>query len=432
MSDTTLKPNSRSFKGIYETTAYVQQHTLLNRGITTLGGSTIPQCTMSNNKYEAAERAIMGGVYFVASYLTPILFIPFFNKRFLQNEGVINSLKDAQKNIILMSKKYLTPHSDIKKGLEETAKKLDKKFGNSENSKAFKEIFERYKDDPEKLKKALLAVHEKVLTFDFISTAAMWSIIPWIATETTEALTKRTDFSAGFDLKEQTPVSKEELKKSKAKKAFWNVVCCVVPGILFPKAVTAGLGKDFSKPEKAGFLQKAVNPILKKISEKPENFNYTSGTNMSKTIFAAIWLLASFPAKIISSRDENEMRDRALRDAGLFTLFFGGDFLINNITGRLADKFLGTKIMDTSIFNGKEPGFFEKFKMQMRNFNDIPEMKGVSPEVIKKTKTAGAALYWVSLLTNTAFIGFALPKLLNGILRKNIQKQSAETCDVKK
>lgn len=88
--------------------------------------------------------------------------------------------------------------------------------------------------------------------------------------------------------------------------------------------------------------------------------------------------------------------------------------------------------MDTSIFNGKEPGFFEKFKMQMRNFNDIPEMKGVSPEVIQKTKTAGAALYWVSLLTNTALIGFALPKLLNGILRKNIQKQSAETCDVKK
>ena len=153
---------------------------------------------------------------------------------------------------------------------------------------------------------------------------------------------------------------------------------------------------------------------------------------MSKTIFAAIWLLASFPAKIISSRDENEMRDRALRDAGLFTLFFGGDFLINNITGRLADKFLGTKIMDTSIFNGKEPGFFEKFKMQMRNFNDIPEMKGVSPEVIKKTKTAGAALYWVSLLTNTALIGFALPKLLNGILRKNIKKESSETSQNRK
>ena len=51
-----------SFKGfnIYNATAYVQDHTLINRGITTLGGSTAPQCIMSNNKYEAQERALMG------------------------------------------------------------------------------------------------------------------------------------------------------------------------------------------------------------------------------------------------------------------------------------------------------------------------------------------------------------------------------------
>ena len=65
------------FKGIniYNSTAYVQNHTLINRGITTLGGSTIPQCIMSNNKYESQERALMGGIYFVASYLTPVLLI---------------------------------------------------------------------------------------------------------------------------------------------------------------------------------------------------------------------------------------------------------------------------------------------------------------------------------------------------------------------
>ena len=62
------------FKGlnIYNATSYVQDHTLINRGITTLGGSTFPQCAMSNNKYEAQERALMGGIYFIASYLTPI------------------------------------------------------------------------------------------------------------------------------------------------------------------------------------------------------------------------------------------------------------------------------------------------------------------------------------------------------------------------
>ena len=54
--------NTLPFKGfnIYNATSYVQDHTLINRGITTLGGSTAPQCIMSNNKYEAQERALMG------------------------------------------------------------------------------------------------------------------------------------------------------------------------------------------------------------------------------------------------------------------------------------------------------------------------------------------------------------------------------------
>ena len=164
--------------------------------------------------------------------------------------------------------------------------------------------------------------------------------------------------------------------------------------------------------------------MLNKISKNPDNFDYTSGTNMSKTIYAAIWILSSFPAKLISSRDNNEMKDRALRDIGLFTMFFGGDFLINNILGRTADKIFGTKIMDTDSCKGKNLNFLEKFKLKLRNFRQIPNLEGVSPEVIKKTKNIGAGLYWVSLLTNTALIGFALPKFLNKFLRYNIKNEN--------
>ena len=81
-----VSPKSELF---YKTTAYIQNHTLLNRGITTIGGSTVPQCVMSNNKDETRERAIMGGIYFVASYLTPIILLPFYNKHFLAKNGVI-------------------------------------------------------------------------------------------------------------------------------------------------------------------------------------------------------------------------------------------------------------------------------------------------------------------------------------------------------
>lgn len=403
---------TRPFKGlnIYNTTAYVQDHTLINRGITTLGGSTFPQCVMSNNKYEAQERALMGGIYFIASYLTPILLIPLYNKHFLKNKGITKTLNDAGNKIIEVSKKYLTPDADLKAGLLETAKRFDKKTGGNTHSKAFEEIYTRY-NNPDKLKKDLLKVHEKILTTDFITTAMMWSAIPWIATEFTEHRTKRNDFSAGFKLKNNPDKTPEELKKSKIKKLLWNAFFTTVPAIAFAKTVTKGLNTASGKG------------LFKTISKNAHNFDYTSGTNMSKTIYASIWMLSSFPAKIISSRDANERKDRALRDAGLFTMFFGGDFLINNIAGRIADKVFGTKIMND---NGKDLNFLQKFGLQLKNFRKLDEAKDLPPELLKKTKTVGAGLYWFALLTNTALIGFALPKVLNKFLRYNIKKENEQ------
>ena len=161
---------------------------------------------------------------------------------------------------------------------------------------------------------------------------------------------------------------------------------------------------------------------MKYIAQNANKFNYTSGTNMSKLIYASIWLLSSFPAKIISARDSNEKKDRALRDAGLFTMFFGGDFLINNILGRLSDKYFGTKIMETS---SKDLNFVQKFKLGLKNFRKLDEEKSFPPEILNRTKKAGAAIYWVALLANTALIGFALPKFLNKFLRKHIEKEKS-------
>ena len=390
-------------RSLYDVTAYVQAHTLLNRGITTIGGSTIPQCIMSNNRHEARERGMMGVIYLIASYLTPIALIPLYSKHFLKNKGIIKNLDGAEKKIIQVSKKYLTPHANLKKGLDETAKMLDK--NGCECKKAFDEIYSRY-SNPQKLKEDLLDVHEKVLMTDFITTAAMWSAIPWIATETTEKLTGRKDFSAGFNLKKD-----DADNQNKTKKILWNLFFVTVPGILFSKAVTKGLNYKGS-----------AKNLFSWMGKNAQNFDYTSGTNMSKTIYASIWALSSFPAKLISSRDKNECKDRALRDIGLFTMFFGGDFLINNVAGRTADKFFGTKIMD---YNGETLNFFQKFKLKLRDFRKLDENSGLSSAVLKKTKNIGAGIYWFSLLANTALIGFGLPKFLNKFLRKNIEKEKS-------
>ena len=398
------------FKGnIYDITSYVQNHTLINRGITTLGGSTVPHCVMSNNKYEAQERAIMGGIYFVASYLTPIFLIPVYNRHFLKNRGVIKDFNKFAEKIIQVPKEYLTKKGNLSEGLKKTAKTFDEKFKNKETSKAFDEIYKSCKNT-EKLKQDLLSVHEKVLMTDFITTAAMWSAIPWIATEFTEKRTGRTDFSAGFNLKPNTEKEKEDSKQNKKKKLALNALFAIIPGILFSKTVTKGLNKEIS----------SNNPVLKYISNNPNKFNYTSGTNMSKTIYASIWLLSSLPAKIISARDKNERKDRALRDLGLFTMFFGGDFILNNILGRISDKYLGTKIMNIS---DKKLNFFEKFTLGIKNINEL-DSENLSAKVLAKTKKAGAGLYWISLLVNTALIGFVLPKVLNKFLRHNINQEN--------
>jgi len=395
---------------MYDATAYVQNHTLINRGITTLGGSTIPQCIMSNNKYEAQERAIMGVVYLIASYLTPILLIPVYNRNFLKNKGIIKNFDKIAERIIQIPKEYLTPKGNLAEGMKKTAEIFDKKNKNNLTEKAFDEIYNRY-NNPEKLKKDLLSVHEKVLMTDFITTAAMWSSIPWIATEFTEHRTKRTDFSAGFNLKQNDIAEKETSKQNKKKKILWNILFATIPGIIFAKSVTKGLSSPISSTS---------GIITKKIANNPNKFNYNSGTNMSKTIYASIWMLSSFPAKIISARDSNERKDRAIRDIGLFTMFFGGDFLINNILGRLSDKFLNTKIMDTK---DKKRGFLKDFKLSMKNFTKLDSEKNLTPEVLKRTKKAGAGMYWLSLLANTALIGFMLPKFLNKFLRHNIKKE---------
>ena len=283
-------------------------------------------------------------------------------------------------------------------------------------SAQFMNMIKAMVDTGKQLKKDLLKVHEKILMTDFVTTAAMWAGLPWIATEMTEKRTKRKDFSGGFNLKNEDKTNTKE--PSKKEKIFWNIVFSVLPGIIFSKALTKGLNLNPKTMTKT-----PINKFLKKLTSNPDNFDYTSGTNMSKTIYASIWMLSSFPAKIISSRDKNERKDRALRDIGLFTMFFGGDFLLNNILGRLSDKFLGTKIMDIEKYKNKNLNFLQSFKLPLKNFRRL-DNSGLSNDVLHKTKNIGASLYWIALLTNTALIGFLLPKLLNKLLRHNIETEA--------
>ncbi len=72
-----------------------------------------------------------------------------------------------------------------------------------------------------------------------------------------------------------------------------------------------------------------------------------------------------------------------------------------------------------------EKQFYSK-DMTPEDFKKLDKMKNIPPEALKKTKTIGAALYWVSLLSNMAILGFTLPHFLNKMLRYTVEKDKTK------
>lgn len=432
-------PNNKTpFKGFYDITRKVQDNTLLNRGIIDIGGCAIPQAVMSNNKDEAIERFSMSTLYFFMSIVTPFFMLPFLNKRCLSSSGLIKDFKNAEKEIMQVSKKYLTKDGNfLVKGIKNTGVRLDaaknvklakkknikmnlfeemdrlKKEGiQGEHQKAFENILERYKGREDELRKKLAEVHKNVFTYDFLTTAWMWCATPYITTGITEKRTNKKGFSAAFDMVDQTKFDEKKYKADKRKKLFTSALIATIPPLIAPKLIMKSITSK--------------NGALKKYASC---FNYTDGMFMSKSIFAMMWMLCDYPSQLVGSRDKLELRDRALRGATLFTMFFGGDFVLNNVAGRAMDKFAGTKIMErkpeTLELKGKArlKQFFKDFKLSPKAFTDLDSIEA-SAEVIKKTKKYGTGLYWFALLSNCALIGFAVPALLNKMLRKSVSKET--------
>lgn len=402
--DKRIYGNSPVFgNGLYNATAFIQNHTLLNRGLTNIGGCAFPNAIMSNTRAEALERIGMSALSVSFAFVMPLFLLPKYNKFFLKHNGIVSNFKNNEKKIIQVSKEFLT--SDTKtmiEGIKSSAKIL-------KAEKEFDEILLRFKGREEELKQKLLKAHEGILRSDFMSTGLLMGSIPWIATGITELKTGRKGFSATFDMLEEKEVSKKEHRQSKLKRALGTLAFAFIPGIIISKSVTKGL----------------TAPKVNFIKNNASNFNYTSGVSMSKTVNALKWAFTGFLAKLPSSRDKYELRDRTAREGGTFIMFFGGDFLINNILGRLSDKYLGTKIMKTNKYGDKKIGFWKGFTLGIRNFKKLDKMKNIPPEALKKTKTIGAALYWVSLLSNMAILGFTLPHFLNKMLRYTVEKDKA-------
>lgn len=402
--------------GLYNLTNQIQENTLLNRGLLDVGGLAVPQIIMSNNKDEKIERGVMETIYFVSSFMAPYLILPFFNKTFLKRNGIVADFSNNEKKIIEVSKKYLVKDAKFMvNGIRETAKTIEHEAIKSGKpikiTNDFENLLKRFKGKENELKEKLLKTHENILFSDYLTTALMWCFTPWASMEVTKQRTNRSGFSATYAMIDEAQSRKnaEKHEKDKKKKLLISAAFAIVPAFAFSKIVTAG-------------LKSTKNNLIKKCAQ---NFNYTKGIFPSKTIFGALWVLSDFPSQVMSARDKYERRDRFIRNSLQILIFFGSDFLLNNIFGRLSDRYLETQIMDKTGIN-ERTGFLKRFKMQPKSFSAIEDLKNLNANVLKRTKTVGAALYWMTLFANMAILGFGLPVVLNKMLKKSIKEDTGE------
>lgn len=391
-------------QGLYNLTAKVQENTLLNRGILDIGGFAIPTVIMSNNKDERIERATLSGLYTLSAFFAPVVMLPFFNKKALLRNKIIENFNGNERRIIEVSKKFLTKDvNHMLEGIVKTGEKLG-------CSKEFKGILNRFKGKEKELKGALIKAHENVLFWDFISTSLMWCATPWTAAALTKLRTKRSGFSATYSMVDETQSKKnaKEYERNKRKKLFQSALLGIVPAVIFPKLLTLGINDKLGK----------ISSVIKNNAHR---YNYTKGIYPSQTIFATIWLLSDYPSSIVSARDKYEKRDRAIRNMAAIFVFFGGDFLLNNVFGRLSDKFLKTQIMDTSNL-AKDAGFLKRFSLAPKNFNDAELINLIPTKVLNRTKNIGASMYWLTLLANMGLLGFGLPAFMNKFLKNSVKK----------
>ena len=345
----------------------------------------------------------------------------------MKQSGIVKDFSGLERKIIEVSKKYLTADADsMVQGILNTAKKLDLEKGESCNAhqKAFKQLLDRF-PDKEVLRQKLLKTHRNVYSADFLTTAWMQMLAPWVYTTITELRTHKKGFSAAFNL-QTSKIDDEKYKAQKKKKIFANVLFSTIPALIVPGIVMKGIGKDSGPLLRSdNIFKKGYGKFLNLIKKNAHSFDYMRGMYMSKTIFALMWLLSDYPNCIISSRDKHESKDRAIRYGVMNLMFFGGDFLINNVLGRLSDKFAGTKIMSEDN-NTKNYGFFKRFRLRMKNFDDLKNLECKDIKTLNKTKNMAAGIYWASLFINMALLGFGLPAILNRILRNDINKENSQ------
>lgn len=369
--------------------SFLEENVMLNKAL--LDASVdIPFVCLANNKTEQKERLRRVSVNYTLCFLTPFITLPLTNRLAMKYIAKLTpKFMSKESNLIQLSNKFLKNKDSVKKGIEELSK---------EKKTDYSKIIEKCGGDYELIRKKLINAKNAVLSFDFLFSTGSVTGMALLNNHLTKRETNMSGYSAEFELADKKTIEKRAEKFKKAEPVRKGITAGLIAAVTgLPLAIKKGL----ESPNEKGFAG-----FIKKHADK---FDYTNGIFM-KRLPLFLFLFASQGGLGLASRNQTELKNNLLLSSTGIAIYFGGDVLINSLLSKLSDKFLKTEIIDK-----KAPKTF--MNKIISPTIPIRNLKGKSQKV-------AAINFFINLAALAVAYGYGVPKLMNKIVRKDLQKEN--------
>jgi len=396
---------SQIFNGIspYGVTTAIESNVLLNKAMFDVVGSDVPWIIMANNKEERRERINRGLLSVLMVFVSPLVALPFVNRFAMKNVAKLTpKLFSKQYNAVKLSNEHLVNAEKTKAGLKKLSEELKIDFTPT---------IQKAGGDFEKIRKKIVDAKNIVLGFDVMMVAGVFGHIGFYNNRQTKKKTGQIGFSAELEMADKSVVEKRAKRQEQLKKIKYNAFLATLAAasIGMPLAVRHGMRSNKN------------TKFANYIKSHGKTFDYKDAIFMSRWPMA-ISFVAAHTGVFLASRNKSEMKDNAIRSTTSISIFFVGDLLLASVLGQISDKLLKTKIINK---NPEHKNILNKILPPAKTLKSLENINH------PRTKNVAAAIFWFNFAALSALMGFAVPTLINKMVKKDVSKD-AEKPDFQK
>lgn len=387
-----------AFAGLPWSISVENNHVLSRAMVETLGMDSGP-IIMARNRYERIEKAWDSAMRWMGVFIIPLLIAQVVSRAYARTVLKTPNALPMRVPFAWLEQRDFTTRMKTFARDPEKRKELQA-FG-------LKSVNELKQLAPKILKGKLW-----ILFADLALMEAFGQFRTWSKNTLTKKLTGREEFSGTFkeaSLDYQREKA-EKFKKTKSLRQKISAAIYVTSALTFPLLFR----KVLMTPARQGFVAR-----LKKLIP---SFEYDKAVYMSKWLIFYAALTNITPATLLSSRDENELRESAVR-IGIFDFFFFvGDSIISSVGAWTFSKIPPIRR------HLKEP-LYRLEKLSKHVAVPIPTHLHT---LAKKYGTGSAAYrwavanFWLGILGTSACVGIFTPMANNWFTRQKVQREERE------